>query len=91
MSCISGERYGQGFLKYNYERTPNELAPETECPQCGAIYAKIEKALRPPEAVPPPGVASQTPESPEQKMVELTANRAETGKYELHFFAMTHI
>ncbi len=61
-------------LKCNYERTPNELAPETECPQCGAIYAKIEKALRPPEAVPPPGAASQTPESSEQKMVELTAN-----------------
>ncbi len=40
-------------LKCNYERTPNELAPETECPQCGAIYAKIEKALRPPDAVPP--------------------------------------
>ncbi len=60
-------------LKCNYERTPNELAPETECPQCGAIYAKIEKALRPPEAA-PPGVASQTPESSEQKMVELTAN-----------------
>ena len=61
-------------LKCNYERTPNKLAPETECPQCGAIYAKIEKALRPPEAVPPPGAASQTPESSEQKMVELTAN-----------------
>ena len=61
-------------LKCNYERTPTELAPETECPQCGAIYAKIEKALRPPDAVPPPGVASQTPESSEQKMVELTAN-----------------
>jgi len=52
-------------LKCNYERTPNELAPETGCPQCGAIYAKIEKALRPPEAAPPPGVASQTPESSE--------------------------
>jgi ssDNA-binding Zn-finger/Zn-ribbon topoisomerase 1 len=51
-------------LKCNYERTPNELAPETECPQCGAIYAKIEKALRPPEAA-TPGVASQTPESSE--------------------------
>ena len=64
-------------LKCNYERTPNELAPETECPQCGAIYAKVEKALRPPEAVPqnpPPGAAPQTPESSEQKMVELTAN-----------------
>ena len=42
-------------LKCNYERTPNELVPETERPQCGAIYAKIEKALRPPEAVPPLG------------------------------------
>ena len=36
------------YLKCNYERTPNELAPETECPQCGPIYAKVEKALRPP-------------------------------------------
>ncbi len=47
-------------LKCNYERTPNELVPETGCPQCGAIYAKIEKALRPPEAAPPWGGFTNT-------------------------------
>ena len=32
--------------KCGYERKADEPVPETECPQCGAIYAKIEQALR---------------------------------------------
>ena len=35
-------------LKCGYERKPSDSAPEYECPQCGAIYAKVE-ALRKPK------------------------------------------
>jgi len=33
-------------LKCGYERDPQELASETECPKCGIIYVKVEKALK---------------------------------------------
>ena len=33
-------------LKCGYERNPQEQAPDTECPKCGIIYAKVEKALK---------------------------------------------
>ena len=31
--------------KCGYERTEHDSAPETECPSCGAIYAKVEVHL----------------------------------------------
>lgn len=31
-------------LKCGYMRTDSDAAPQTECPQCGAIYAKVEQA-----------------------------------------------
>ncbi len=31
--------------KCGYERHPGEAAPETECPSCGVVYAKVEEAL----------------------------------------------
>ncbi len=55
-------------LKCNYERKPSELAPETECPQCGAIYAKVEKALRPPEVDPQNSPPEAPPNTPPQEM-----------------------
>jgi predicted RNA-binding Zn-ribbon protein involved in translation (DUF1610 family)/TM2 domain-containing membrane protein YozV len=33
-------------LKCGYERQPTDSAPDYECPQCGAIYAKVEAALK---------------------------------------------
>lgn len=36
---------GKTCLKCGYERTSGEIAPEYECPRCGAIYAKVEAAL----------------------------------------------
>ena len=33
-------------IKCGYQRKPGDTAPETECPHCGAIYAKVEGALR---------------------------------------------
>ena len=33
-------------LKCGYERKLKELVSETECPHCGAIYAKVELALK---------------------------------------------
>jgi len=29
-------------VNYGYQRKPSDTAPETECPHCGAIYAKVE-------------------------------------------------
>ncbi len=37
---------GKQCLKCGYERQANDLAPEYECPKCGAIYSKVEAALR---------------------------------------------
>ena len=31
--------------KCGYERPPSDAAPEYECPNCGAIYAKVEEAM----------------------------------------------
>jgi len=36
---------GKKCLKCGYERKELEVAPAYECPSCGAIYAKVEKAL----------------------------------------------
>ena len=33
-------------IKCGYQRKPEDTAPETECPHCGAIYAKVEVALK---------------------------------------------
>ena len=33
-------------IKCGYQRKPSDTAPEGECPHCGAIYAKVEAALR---------------------------------------------
>jgi hypothetical protein len=33
-------------LKCEYERRSTDNAPEYECPKCGAIYAKVEAAMR---------------------------------------------
>ena len=33
-------------LKCGYERQGADSAPDTECPQCGAIYAKVEAAIK---------------------------------------------
>lgn len=33
-------------LKCGHVRQPTDLAPDYECPQCGAIYAKVEAAMR---------------------------------------------
>ena len=33
-------------VKCGYQRKPGDAAPETECPHCGAIYAKVEAVLR---------------------------------------------
>lgn len=33
-------------IKCGYQRKPGDTAPESECPHCGAIYAKVEEALR---------------------------------------------
>lgn len=32
-------------LKCGYQRLPTDLGPEISCPDCGAIYAKVEAAL----------------------------------------------
>ena len=36
---------GRKCLKCGYERLASDVAPEYECPSCGAIYAKVEAAL----------------------------------------------
>ncbi|HUL41136.1 MAG TPA: hypothetical protein VLV32_04425 [Burkholderiales bacterium] len=33
-------------IKCGYQRKPSDTAPEGECPHCGAIYAKVEAAVR---------------------------------------------
>jgi len=33
-------------LKCGYQRKPGDLAPDYECPNCGAIYIKVEAALK---------------------------------------------
>jgi hypothetical protein len=33
-------------IKCGYQRESGDTAPETECPRCGAIYAKVAAALR---------------------------------------------
>ena len=33
---------GKKCLKCGYERQPSDIAPDYECPKCGAIYAKVE-------------------------------------------------
>lgn len=37
---------GKKCLKCSYERTQNDVAPEYECPKCGAIYEKVEALNR---------------------------------------------
>lgn len=32
-------------LKCGYQRLPTDLGPEISCPECGAIYAKVEATL----------------------------------------------
>jgi predicted nucleic acid-binding Zn-ribbon protein len=34
---------GQVCKKCGYERQASDAAPDTQCPQCGAIYAKVEQ------------------------------------------------
>ena len=48
--------------KCGYERKADEPVPETECPQCGAIYAKIEQALRKAEEPEPQNPDPQEPQ-----------------------------
>src|SRR3989304_6886646 len=36
---------GKKCLKCSHEKTAYELSPDYECPNCGAIYAKVESAL----------------------------------------------
>ena len=48
--------------KCGYERKADEPVPETECPQCGAIYAKIEQALRKAEDPEPQNPDPQEPQ-----------------------------
>lgn len=31
-------------MKCGYERKPSDIAPDYECPKCGAIYSKVEIA-----------------------------------------------
>ena len=66
--------------KCGYERKADEPVPETECPQCGAIYAKIEQALRKAEEPEPQNPDPQEPQpdkdeppSVEEKSAKLTA------------------
>lgn len=33
---------GKTCLKCKYERQPEDMAPDYECPKCGALYAKVE-------------------------------------------------
>ena len=33
-------------IKCGYQRKPSDTAPEGECTRCGAVYAKVEAALR---------------------------------------------
>ncbi|HSS47215.1 MAG TPA: hypothetical protein VLL03_07370, partial [Burkholderiales bacterium] len=33
-------------IKCGYQRKAGDAAPETECPHCGAIYAKVEASLK---------------------------------------------
>lgn len=51
-------------LKCGYERKPQEFAPETECPKCGVVYAKVERALRETreKETQTPAPAAETPE-----------------------------
>lgn len=37
---------GKKCLKCGYTRQPGDISPDTDCPQCGAIYAKVEAAAR---------------------------------------------
>lgn len=37
---------GKTCLKCDYERQPDDQAPEYACPACGAVYAKMEAVLR---------------------------------------------
>ena len=37
---------GKKCLKCGYERKKEDSAPEYECPNCGAIYAKVEAAQK---------------------------------------------
>jgi predicted RNA-binding Zn-ribbon protein involved in translation (DUF1610 family) len=37
---------GKTCLKCGYERRGDESAPDYECPKCGAVYAKVEAALK---------------------------------------------
>lgn len=37
---------GRKCLKCGYERNTSDNVPDYECPQCGAIYSKVEAALR---------------------------------------------
>ncbi len=76
---------GKVCLKCGHERAARELAPETECPKCGAVYSKVERALereKNPDPVEPPAApleetpessAETEPESAEVKIARLTA------------------
>jgi len=37
-----GLQVGRKCLKCGYERMAHDIVPEYECPQCGAIYSKVE-------------------------------------------------
>lgn len=37
---------GRKCLKCGHERSPSDVAPEYECPKCGAVYAKVEAAIQ---------------------------------------------
>lgn len=37
---------GKKCLNCGHERQPTDISPDYECPKCGAIYAKMEAALR---------------------------------------------
>ena len=37
---------GKKCLKCGYERQASGISPDYECPKCGAIYAKVESALK---------------------------------------------
>lgn len=59
--------------KCEYERKLEDLAPETECPRCGVIYAKAKpREARPPVLPAPvaPAAAVATPSSPEPSVAQ---------------------
>lgn len=66
--------------KCGHERSPADTAPETECPNCGVIYAKVANIVPRPRVVRPAISATAQPPATAQPIAQDPASQAPAAK-----------